>query len=65
MGIRGKIVFKSNKELILASGQLIFWLVGNSFFSIFQRLPPVIVFIPSGGNDVLRKFFIPASGNGF
>ena len=34
----------SKKELILASGQLIFWLVETIFFSIFQRLLPVIVF---------------------
>ena len=33
--IRGKTVFK--KELIHASGKLIFWLVETIFFSLFQR----------------------------
>ena len=55
----------SKKELIIASGQLIFWLVETNFFSIFQKLLPVIVFIPSSGDDVSKKSFIPASGNGF
>ena len=32
----------SKKELIIASGKLIFWLVEIIFFSIFQRLLPVI-----------------------
>ena len=31
----------SKKELIIASGQLIFWLVKTIFYSIFQRLLPV------------------------
>ena len=32
----------SKKELIIASGKLIFWLVEIIFSSIFQRLLPVI-----------------------
>ena len=55
----------SREELVIASGQLIFWLMEINFFSIFQRLLPVIVFFPSSGNDVSRKSFIPANGNGF
>ena len=55
----------SKKELIIASGQLIFWLVETIFISIFQRLLPVIALFPSSGNDVSRKSFILASGNGF
>ena len=35
---------QSKKELIVASGQLIFWLLKTIFFSIFKRLLPVIVF---------------------
>ena len=34
----------SKKELIIASAQLIFWLTETIFFSIFQRLLPVIAF---------------------
>ena len=45
----------SKKELIIASEQMISWLLDNNFLSIFQRLLPVIVFFSS----------IPASGNGF
>ena len=41
IGIRVKQF--SRKELILASGQLIFWLGETIVFSIFQRLPPVMV----------------------
>ena len=55
----------SKKELIIARGQRIFWLVETNFFSNFQRLLPVKVFFPSSENDVSRKSFIPASGNGF
>ena len=39
IGIRGKQF--SKKELIIASRQLIFWLVETIFSSIFQRLLPV------------------------
>ena len=53
------------KELILAGGKLIFWLEETIFFFIFQRLFLVIVFLPSSGNNVSRKSFIPARGNGF
>ena len=42
IGIRGEQFLK--KELIIASGQLIFWPAETIFFSIFQRLLPVIVF---------------------
>ena len=41
IGIRVKQF--SRKELILASGQLIFWLGETIVFSIFQRLPPAMV----------------------
>ena len=34
----------SKEGLVLASGQLIFWLVKTIFSSIFQRLLPAIVF---------------------
>ena len=54
----------SKKELIVASGQLIFWLVGTIYFSIFQRLLPVI-FFSFGGNDVSSKSFILAGGTDF
>ena len=50
------------KELIIASGQQIFWLLKTIPFSIFQT-PASDSFFPSGGKDVLRKSFIPASGN--
>ena len=40
IGIRGKQF--SNKEFIIDSGQLIFRLVESVFFSIFQRLLPVM-----------------------
>ena len=42
IGIRRKQF--SNKELIIANGQLIFWLGETIFFSIFQRPLPVIIF---------------------
>ena len=61
IGIRRGEQF-SKKELIIASGQLIFWLKETIFFSIFQRVLPVILFFSSGGKDVSRKCFIPASG---
>ena len=41
-GIRRKRF--SKKEVIIANGQLIFWLGETIFFSIFQRLLPMIVF---------------------
>ena len=37
----------SKKELIIASEQMISWLLDNNFLSIFQRLLPVIVFFLS------------------
>ena len=40
--IRGKQFPK--EKLIIASGQLIFWLMEIIFFSIFERLLPVIDF---------------------
>ena len=42
IGIRWKQF--SKKELIFARGQLIFWIVETIFFSIFQRILPVICF---------------------
>ena len=49
----------SKKELILAS-ELIFGLVDIIFFSIFQRLLPVIVYFPSSGrvffNETLHSY---------
>ena len=43
------------KELILASGELIFWLVKIIFFSIFQRLLPMIVYFLSSGSVFFNK----------
>ena len=48
IGIRRKQFWE--KELIVASGQLIFWLVEIIFFSIFWRLLSVIVYLPSSGS---------------
>ena len=50
---------QSKKELILASGQLIFWLVKTIFFlSIFKRLLPVIVFFRLVETSFSLKSFI-------
>ena len=62
MGLGGKQF--SKKELVIASGQLIFWLVEIIFF-YSSEIPANDSFCPSGGNDVSKKSFIPASGNGF
>ena len=61
-GIRSK---RSKKDLILASGQLIFWLMETIFFSVFQRLLPVMTFFRLMKTSFLMKSFIPASRNGF
>ena len=42
IGIRRKQF--SKKELVIANGQLIFWLGETISFSIFQRLLPMIIF---------------------
>ena len=62
----------SLKQLILASGQLIFWPVEIMFFSIFQRLLTVIVFFRLVETSFSMKPFIETesvnqlvSGNGF
>ena len=56
----------SKKELVIASGQLIFWLVETIFFySSETPASELPVLFPSGGNDVSKKPFILASGNGF
>ena len=61
--IRGKQF--SKEKIIIASRQLIFWLMETIFFSIFQRPLPVIYFFPPSRKDVLRKSLIPASGSEF
>ena len=46
----------SKKELILASGQMIFWLVETIFFSIFQRLLPMIFSVTEiSGNQFSKR----------
>ena len=60
IGIRNKQF--SKKELILASRQLIFWLVGTIFFFIFQRLLPVIAFFGLLETSFSTKSFILDSG---
>ena len=56
-GIRRKQFWE--KELIFASGQLIFWVVEIFFFSIFQKLLLVLVYFPSSGsvffNEILHS----------
>ena len=53
----------SKKELILASGQVIFWLVKINFFlSIFRR--PVQVFFRLVKNYFSRKSLLLVSENG-
>ena len=54
----------SKKELVIASGRLIFWLVKTIFF-YSSETPANDSFFPSGGNDVSKKSFIPGSGNSF
>ena len=49
---------QSKKELIVACGQLIFWLVKTIFFSIFKRLLPVIVFFRLVEMSFSTKSFI-------
>ena len=48
----------SKKELVIAKGQVIFWLVETIFLSIFQWL--LLVFLGSSGNNFSRKSFIKA-----
>ena len=61
IGIRRKQF--SNKELIIANGQLIFWLEETIFFLYFSETPASdSFFLLSSGNDVSRKSFILASG---
>ena len=56
----GGIVFKVRAY----SGQLTFWLVETILSFYFLETPASDFFFPSGGNDVSRKSFILASGNG-
>ena len=69
IGISSK---QSNKDLILASGQVIFWLVEVIFFSIFQRFLIVVDFFRLVETSFSMKSFIEtesvnqlASGNEF
>ena len=54
IGIRRKQFWE--KELILARGQLIFWLEENILFSIFRR--PLPVFFPSSGKVFFKDILI-------
>ena len=62
MELGGKQV--SKRELVTASGQLIFWLVETIFFYSSETLASDSFFL-AGENDVSKKSLIPASGNGF
>ena len=55
IGISSK---QSNKDLILASGQVIFWLVEVIFFSIFQRFLIVVDFFRLVETSFSMKSFI-------
>ena len=63
IGIKRKQLWE--KDVIFDSGQLIFWLVEIIFFSIFQKLLPVIVYFPSNGSVFFTKYFIPTRRTGF
>ena len=55
-----------NKEkLILASGQLIFWLVETISFLHFSDTPTNDSFFPSSGKVFFSEILISACGNAF
>ena len=55
IGIRRKQFWE--KELILASGQRIYWLVEIILFFIFQKLLPGIVYFPSNWSVFFNGIF--------
>ena len=58
-----KPIFKEKR--LCSQQKLFFWLVKNSFFSIFQLILAVKTVFRSSGNVFFNRFVIPASGNGF